>query len=159
MLLFEKSSGEVWKQCARQLGISELETLDKIRKMGAVYHFLFCLQQPHIYITETRCIIPSSCIDQTTLFELIANRSNSSLDQNRLIRPILSDLINYLNTIYNDISQKERALFRHGLILSRIASKTAEEVQKEGCELLTTSISLTPIRKLWIAWVTNLFIR
>lgn len=158
LLLFKTCSGEIWKQCAKQLGVLEINTLNAIVEMGATYHFLLCLQQPHIYITEIRCVIPSLYMDKSKLFKLIATHSESNQEQNNIFKPLLLDLIDNLNANYKQISQKNGSLFRHGLILNRIAIKTAEEIQKEGCQIMTTSISLTPIRKLWIAWMTNLFI-
>jgi phytoene synthase len=38
-----------------------------------------------------------------------------------------------------------------GLIMAAIYRRTLEEIVKDGCRVLTHRLSLTPVRKLWLA--------
>jgi phytoene synthase len=43
---------------------------------------------------------------------------------------------------------------RTGLIMSAIYEKTLDELERDGFQVMQRRISLTPIRKLWLAWRT-----
>ena len=48
----------------------------------------------------------------------------------------------------------DRKSQRAGLIMAAIYRTTLDEVKADGCKVLTQRTSLTPLRKLWIAWKT-----
>jgi phytoene synthase len=48
----------------------------------------------------------------------------------------------------------DRRAQRPGLIMAAIYSALLEEVERDGFQVLTQRTSLTPLRKLWIAWKT-----
>ena len=50
-----------------------------------------------------------------------------------------------------DIDRKNQ---RTGLIMAAIYRATLDEVIHSGCHVLTERVSLTPLRKLWLAWTT-----
>ena len=43
---------------------------------------------------------------------------------------------------------------RPGLIMAAIYRTLLDEIERDGFQVLTQRISLTPLRKLWIAWKT-----
>jgi phytoene synthase len=49
---------------------------------------------------------------------------------------------------------EDRAAQRTGLIMSAIYEATLDEVENNGFKVMTRRISLTPLRKLWLAWTT-----
>ncbi|HDZ16339.1 MAG TPA: squalene synthase HpnD, partial [Methylophaga aminisulfidivorans] len=50
---------------------------------------------------------------------------------------------------------EDRYSQRTGLMMSAIYSATLDEIEKDGFNVMTHRVSLTPIRKLWIAWKTG----
>lgn len=50
-----------------------------------------------------------------------------------------------------DIDRKSQ---RTGLIMATIYRATLQEVINSGCHVLKERVSLTPLRKLWLAWIT-----
>ena len=50
-----------------------------------------------------------------------------------------------------DVDKKSQ---RTGLIMAAIYRATLEEVKASGCHVLSERVSLTPLRKLWLAWTT-----
>lgn len=50
-----------------------------------------------------------------------------------------------------DIDRKAQ---RPGLVMAAIYRTLLEEIKRDGCQVLAQRTSLTPIRKLWIAWRT-----
>lgn len=157
--LYKKTSGELWCQYALLLGHTEEKTLNLIRDAAALYYFIICLQRANTYINEIRCIIPSSYAPQTTLIELKTNSSSNRVTQTELLSPLLQDLIKQLNETYSNFEKKDRLTLQHILILNRLITKTSEEILQDGCHLLYKKITLTPIRKLWIALCSHISIK
>lgn len=51
----------------------------------------------------------------------------------------------------------DRKAQRAGLIMAAIYQTLLVEIRADGCRVLTRRVSLTPLRKLWIAWKTWIF--
>ena len=153
--IFKNTVGELWSQCAILLGVTEKHTLDSIRNTAALYHFIVSLQQADTYLNETRCIIPSSYLLHSELLQLKEERTLNKTAQTKLFTPLLEELSDQLIKTYNSIPKHDRVLIRYSLILNRLAEKTSEEILLDGCHFLQRKVSLTPIRKFWLAWRTN----
>ena len=52
------------------------------------------------------------------------------------------------------LPRQDRRAQRPGLMMAAIYRTLLDEVQADGYHVLTQRISLTPIRKLWLAWKT-----
>lgn len=52
---------------------------------------------------------------------------------------------------------EDRRSQRPGLMMAAIYRATLDEVKADGCRVLTHRVSLTPVRKLWLAWKTAVF--
>jgi len=48
----------------------------------------------------------------------------------------------------------DRRAQRAGIVMAEIYRTTLDEIKRDGCRVLTQRVSLTPLRKLWIAWKT-----
>jgi phytoene synthase len=48
----------------------------------------------------------------------------------------------------------DRRAQRPGLVMAAIYRTLLDEIKRDGCQVLSQRTSLTPIRKLWIAWRT-----
>lgn len=55
---------------------------------------------------------------------------------------------------YRLLADEDRRAQRPGLIMSSIYSTLLDEIEADGFRVLTHRTSLTPIRKLWLAWTT-----
>jgi phytoene synthase len=54
----------------------------------------------------------------------------------------------------SELPDADRKTQRPGLIMAAIYRTLLDEIKSENCQVLTQRISLTPLRKLWIAWRT-----
>ena len=59
-----------------------------------------------------------------------------------------------LGTATGCLPQEDRRAQRAGLIMASICRATLVEIESDGFQVLTHRTSLTPLRKLWIAWKT-----
>lgn len=60
----------------------------------------------------------------------------------------------YYTQAYAHLPDIDRYPQRSGLIMSAIYLSTLEEIEKDSFNVLERRVSLTPLRKLWIAWRT-----
>ena len=55
---------------------------------------------------------------------------------------------------FADLPAEDRRTQRAGLIMAAIYRATLAEIERDGFKVLTQRTSLTPLRKLWLAWKT-----
>ena len=60
----------------------------------------------------------------------------------------------YYRLAFASLPEEDRKAQRPGLVMAAIYQKVLEEIRNGGCKVLDRRTSLTPIRKLWIAWRT-----
>ncbi len=60
----------------------------------------------------------------------------------------------YYTQAYAHLPESDRYPQRSGLIMSAIYQATLKEIEDDGYNILERRVSLTPLRKLWIAWQT-----
>lgn len=54
----------------------------------------------------------------------------------------------------DELPAADRRAQRPGLVMAAIYRTLLDEIKRDGCQVLTQRTSLTPLRKLWIAWRT-----
>jgi len=62
---------------------------------------------------------------------------------------------NYYNEAFELLPNCDRHPQRSGLIMSTIYRAILDEIENDGYRVLEHRTSLTPIRKLWLAWRTS----
>lgn len=60
----------------------------------------------------------------------------------------------YYQKAFELLPEQDRFNQRSGIIMAAIYSATLKEIENDNYQVLDQRISLTPIRKLWIAWTT-----
>jgi len=60
----------------------------------------------------------------------------------------------YYQLALSQLPAVDRKNQRTGLIMAKIYRATLDEVISSGCHVLKERVSLTPLRKLWLAWTT-----
>jgi phytoene synthase len=60
----------------------------------------------------------------------------------------------YYAQAIDELPAIDRRAQRPGLMMAAIYRTLLDEIRRDGCQVLTQRTSLTPIRKLWIAWRT-----
>ncbi|MDX8379006.1 MAG: presqualene diphosphate synthase HpnD [Gallionella sp.] len=60
----------------------------------------------------------------------------------------------YYQQALSQLPKLDRKNQRTGLIMATIYRATLNEISASGCHVLKERVSLTPLRKLWLAWIT-----
>jgi 15-cis-phytoene synthase len=72
----------------------------------------------------------------------------------RLMEFQIERALGYYRSAFDKLPAEDRRAQRPGIVMAAIYQTTLDEIRRDGCRVLTQRISLTPIRKLWIAWKT-----
>jgi phytoene synthase len=72
----------------------------------------------------------------------------------RLIEFQIERALGVYQQAYAQLPGIDRKAQRTGLVMAAIYRTLLEEIRADGCRVLTRRVSLTPVRKLWIAWTT-----
>ena len=60
----------------------------------------------------------------------------------------------YYSQALDKLPDSDRRAQRTGLIMAAIYQRLLDEIEADGCRVLASRVSLTPLRKFWIAWKT-----
>jgi 15-cis-phytoene synthase len=72
----------------------------------------------------------------------------------RLMEFQIERALGYYRSAFDKLPAIDRRAQRAGIIMAAIYQATLDEIRRDGCRVLTQRITLTPVRKLWIAWKT-----
>jgi phytoene synthase len=72
----------------------------------------------------------------------------------RLMEFQIGRALEYYRAALEKLPAADRKAQRAGLVMAAIYQATLDEIRRDGCRVLTQRVSLTPVRKLWIAWKT-----
>lgn len=148
--LFRQSAARIWCSNARLTGITNNNAINNIETTAAAYYLLQSLQHPNTFMTESCCVVPTETISWEALQAARQDNTDPAAFQS-----LVQCIIDTLETSYASAADQEKRNFKHGLILNRIALKTAREIVKTDSRLLSMRVSLTPVRKLFTTWWTG----
>ncbi len=72
----------------------------------------------------------------------------------RLMEFQIERALGYYRAAFAKLPPEDRKAQRAGIVMAGIYQTLLEEIRADGCRVLVQRTSLTPVRKLWIAWKT-----
>lgn len=72
----------------------------------------------------------------------------------RLMSFQIDRALHYYEQAFEQLPATDRKRQRAGILMAAIYRTLLDEIRADGCRVLTHRTSLTPLRKLWIAWKT-----
>jgi phytoene synthase len=96
-------------------------------------------------------------MDELKRFEVpVADILNSRYSDNfrKLMEFQIERAERYYAQAMSQLPAIDRKTQRPGLVMAAIYRTVLDEIKRDGCQVLSQRTSLTPIRKLWIAWRT-----
>ncbi|MEI7430829.1 MAG: squalene/phytoene synthase family protein, partial [Betaproteobacteria bacterium] len=96
-------------------------------------------------------------LDELKRFEVpVADILNSRYSENfkKLMEFQIERAEHYYAQAMSQLPECDRKTQRPGLVMAAIYRTVLDEIKRDGCQVLSQRTSLTPLRKLWIAWRT-----
>ncbi len=139
---------------AEIFGYQNRQTLKYAEKLGLAFQLTNIIRDVREDAERGRIYLPQEDLQ----------RFNVSRDDILSLRqtPALSALLQFEAQRARDLYQEAKNLLpqedrfnqRTGLIMSAIYEATLDELEREGFQVMQHRLSLTPLRKLWLAWKT-----
>ena len=147
-------AGSVGLLAAGIFGYSNPRTLDYAKNLGTAFQLTNIIRDVGEDARKNRIYLP---MDELQKFGVkaadILNRTPGESFQN-LMRFQAQRAAAYYAKAFDSLPAEDRRAQRAGLIMAAIYRATLAEIEREGFKVLTQRTSLTPLRKLWLAWKT-----
>ena len=147
-------AGAVGLLAAGIFGYGNPRTLDYARNLGTAFQLTNIIRDVGEDARKNRIYLP---MDELKQFEVpAADILQAKYSEN--FRALMAFQTRRADEFYENAMQllpaEDRRTQRAGLIMAAIYRATLAEIEQEGFKVLTQRTSLTPLRKLWLAWKT-----
>jgi phytoene synthase len=147
-------AGVVGILSASIFGATRPETLQYAEKLGLAFQLTNIIRDVGEDARKGRIYLPVNELQQfnVTAADLLNARHNEHFES------LMHYQVERAQRAYDDafalLPEEDRRAQRPGLIMAAIYRTLLNEIERDGYHVLSQRISLTPIRKLWLAWKT-----
>lgn len=135
-------------------GYQENQTKEYARKLGLAFQLTNIIRDVGEDARRNRIYLPADEMARFFVTDQDILQGNESDNFIELMRFQSERANQYYNDALANLPQKDRPQQLPGLIMAAIYFAVLREIEKDGFRVLRQKISLTPLRKLWIAWQT-----
>ena len=139
---------------AEIFGHSHPDTLKYAENLGMAFQLTNIIRDVGEDARRDRIYIPVdelACFNVTAADIMHARHSEAFV---QLMQFQVERALHYYRDAMNFLPQQDRRSQRPGLVMAAIYRTLLEEIRADGMQVLNQRTSLTPLRKLWIAWRT-----
>ena len=135
-------------------GVSNPQTLQYAEKLGLAFQLTNIIRDVGEDARKGRIYLPINELQKfnVTAADLLNARHSDNFEQ------LMAFQVERAQRAYDEafalLPKEDRRAQRPGLMMAAIYRTLLDEVQADGYHVLKQRISLTPIRKLWLAWKT-----
>ena len=135
-------------------GYSNRQTLKYAHDLGIALQLTNIIRDVGEDARRNRIYLPMDEMQQfnVTAADILAARDSENFQE--LMAFQIERAQRYYQQALAQLPDSDRKNQRTGLIMAAIYRATLDEVIHSGCHVLTERVSLTPLRKLWLAWTT-----
>lgn len=135
-------------------GYTAAGTLDYARDLGMAFQLTNILRDVREDAARGRIYIPMEELDRfgVSIEALLQFKTTQPI--RKLFEFQAQRARGYYRSALQQLPGPDRYAQRSGLIMAAIYEKLLDEIEDDGYRVLEQRVSLTPLRKLWIAWNT-----
>ncbi|SNS62524.1 farnesyl-diphosphate farnesyltransferase [Noviherbaspirillum humi] len=139
---------------ARIFGATHPDTLKYAEKLGLAFQLTNIIRDVGEDARKGRIYLPVDELQRfsVTAADILNARHSEKFEQ------LMRFQAERARTLYDEaftlLPARDRKAQRPGLIMAAIYHALLDEIERDGFHVLQQKISLTPIRKLWLAWKT-----
>ena len=153
-LYCHRVAGVVGQLAARIFGYTNPQTLEYAERLGLAFQLTNILRDVGEDARKNRIYLP---MDELKRFEVTASdilQGRHTENFARLMAFQADRAAQCYADAYAALPREDRKTQRPGLVMAAIYRTLLDEIRRDGFQVLTQRIALTPLRKLWIAWKT-----
>jgi phytoene synthase len=135
-------------------GVTDKRTLEYAERLGLAFQLTNIIRDVGEDARKGRIYLPISELQQfgVTAADLLNARHSDKFEQ------LMKFQTDRAQKIYDEafalLPQQDRRAQRPGLMMAAIYRAVLDEIERDQFKVLTHRTSLTPLRKLWLAWKT-----
>ena len=147
-------AGAVGLLAAGIFGYSDPRTLEYAKSLGTAFQLTNIIRDVGEDARKNRIYLPAADLQRfnVTAADLLQARYSEGFAA--LMAFQAARARSYYDKATAALPPADRRAQRPGLIMAAIYSALLAEIERDGFQVLTQRTSLTPLRKLWIAWKT-----
>ncbi|HUO43289.1 MAG TPA: presqualene diphosphate synthase HpnD [Burkholderiales bacterium] len=147
-------AGVVGLLAAKIFGCSEAGTLRYAETLGIAFQLTNIIRDVGEDARRGRVYLPLDELARfnVTTTDILSGRESDGF--RRLMEFQIERACGFYRDAFALLPARDRKAQRAGLVMAAIYRALLDEIRADGCHVLTRRVSLTPIRKLWIAWKT-----
>jgi len=139
---------------AEIFGHQDRQTLDYASDLGLAFRLTSIIRDVGEDARRNRIYLPLDEIARHGVSESDILEARETDGFRRLMEFQIERALGYYRDTIAKLPAIDRRAQRPGLVMASIYQTMLDEIRRDGCRVLTRRVSLTPIRKLWIAWWT-----
>jgi len=147
-------AGVVGELSARIFGFSDPRTLEYAQELGLAFQLTNIIRDVGDDARRGRIYLPVNELQQFNVKAADILNSRYSDDFVKLMRFQTDRARETYRKALGLLPEADRRAQRPGLIMAAIYHALLEEIERDDFKVLHQRISLTPVRKLWLAWKT-----
>ena len=153
-LYCHRVAGVVGLLSAGIFGYSDRKTLDYATDLGLAFQLTNIIRDVGEDARRNRIYLPQDELERfgVTVADIAQARETDNF--RRLMEFQIERAQGCYRSAFAKLPAADRKSQRAGIIMAAIYQTLLEEIRADGCRVLTRRTSLTPVRKLWIAWWT-----
>ena len=139
---------------AEVFGYRNPETLKYAENLGLAFQLTNIIRDVGEDARRDRFYLPQ---DELVLFGVTTEdilHSRETENFRRLMEFQIERAESYYAQAFAALPAEDRKNQRPGIVMAAIYQTLLKEIKQDGCHIMGQRISLTPMRKLWIAWTT-----
>lgn len=157
-LYCHRVAGVVGLMSARIFGYSDARTLDYAAQLGLAFQLTNIIRDVGEDARRNRVYLPLDELARAGLDATQIVHGNAQQEHSTAFRQLMEQQVARAQATYDiafaQLPRQDRKAQIPGIIMAAIYRTLLEEIRADGCRVLTHRTSLTPVRKLWIAWKT-----
>jgi 15-cis-phytoene synthase len=147
-------AGVVGLLSAEIFGYTDPHTLEYASKLGLAFQLTNIIRDVGEDARRNRIYLPS---DELARFgvspaDVLHRRESEAFQQ--LMRFQIERALDCYDQAFAKLPANDRRAQRPGIVMAAIYRALLAEIKSDACHVLSRRVSLTPLRKLWIAWRT-----
>jgi 15-cis-phytoene synthase len=153
-LYCHRVAGVVGELAAGIFGATQDATMEYARELGLAFQLTNIIRDVGEDARKGRVYLPVEDLQQYSVpvHEILSCTHSDRLVE--LLRFEAARARQHYQRAFSALPETDRRAQRPGLMMAAIYSTLLEEIERDGFQVLRQRVSLTPIRKLWLAWKT-----
>ncbi|HEY4542020.1 MAG TPA: presqualene diphosphate synthase HpnD [Noviherbaspirillum sp.] len=151
------AAGVVGILSASIFGVTRPQTLEYAERLGLAFQLTNIIRDVGEDARKGRIYLPVNELQQfnVTAADILNARHSENFEK------LMRFQAERARTVYDEalalLPKEDRRAQKPGLMMAAIYRALLEEIERDGFHVLEHKVSLTPIRKLWLAWKTYVF--